>query len=140
MSVLKKESIVMNLPSEGHEEAIRRSGKLLVEGGYVQENYINGMLERDRSLTTAIGNYLAIPHGEKEYKQDIIRTGIVVTAYPEGIDWNGNRVHLVIGIAANGDEHLKILENIADKLENEEDVLDIVQYSSEDEVLYMLSQ
>lgn len=126
-NIIEMENIILNAPSEPHEDAIRRCGQLLVDAGCVAPEYIDGMLARDRSFTTAIGNCIAIPHGEKEYKQYIERTGLSVVTYPQGLDWNGERVYLVIGIAAKGNEHLDILENIVDQLDSEEDVLALVR-------------
>ena len=36
--------------------------------------------------------------------------------FPDGIDWDGNEVHVVIGIAGVGEEHLDILSTIAEKM------------------------
>ncbi|MEA4932375.1 MAG: PTS sugar transporter subunit IIA [Lawsonibacter sp.] len=124
--IITMDNIVLNLPKESHETAIRRCGDMLVKSGYVQPRYTEGMLARDRGFTTAIGNYIAIPHGEKEYKSDILHTGMVVLTYPDPIDWEGKLVYLVIGIAAQGEEHLDILEHIVDALESREDVLALV--------------
>ena len=45
------------------------------------------------------------------------KTGLAVDIYPEGISWGeGNTVRIVIGIAATTDEHVAILQNIAEKL------------------------
>jgi mannitol/fructose-specific phosphotransferase system IIA component len=133
--ILNRNNIRLNLPVEFHEDAIRRAGKLLVEGGYVQERYVDGMIARNRSFSTAIGNHIAIPHGEKEYKQDILKTGICVLTYPQGLDWDGETVYLVVGIAARGEEHLDILNNIVDKLDTGEDVKKLVQMGSKDAIL-----
>jgi mannitol/fructose-specific phosphotransferase system IIA component len=120
--MLKLDNIIINLTSEEREAVIKRCGKMLLDGGYIKERYIEGMLARDKAFTTAIGNCIAIPHGEKEYKADIIKTGLVVLTYPDGIDWNGQKVHIVIGIAAKGDEHIDILGNVVDIFDNEDDV------------------
>jgi PTS system mannitol-specific IIC component len=34
--------------------------------------------------------------------------------YPDGIEWNGNQVKFVIGIAGANDEHLELLSKIAE--------------------------
>lgn len=137
--IITFDSIVLNLPTEPHEDSIKRCGKMLVDAGHVKSRYIDGMIARDRGFTTAIGNFIAIPHGEKEYKDDILNTGLVVLTYPDGIDWNGQTVYLVIGIAAQGDEHLDILENIVDKLEEEQDVIDLVRASDKKAIFDMLT-
>jgi mannitol/fructose-specific phosphotransferase system IIA component len=137
--MLKKENIILNQPKAEREDVIRRCGRMLVDSGYASENYIEGMIKRDNSFSTGIGNFIAIPHGEEAYKKDIITTGIVVLSYPEGIDWHGTPVYLVIGIAAKGDEHLDIMGNIVDNLETGEDTINLVKNAGVDEVYRMLT-
>ena len=138
--IIELENIVLNVESEPHEDAIRRCGQILVGGGYVNPRYIEGMIARNRGFTTAIGNCIAIPHGEKEYKQDIIKTGLSVLTYPQGIDWEGEKVHLVIGIAAKGNEHLEILENIVDRLDDSDAVLALVNANDKQAIYDLLTK
>ncbi|MDR0378554.1 MAG: PTS sugar transporter subunit IIA [Candidatus Accumulibacter sp.] len=137
--ILRKENIVLNQPKADREAVIRRCGRMLVDSGYVNESYIEGMIKRDNSFSTGIGNFIAIPHGEEAYKKDIIRTGIVVLTYPEGIDWHGTPVYLVVGIAAKGDEHLDIMGNVVDHLDTGDDTIKLVKNASVDEIHRMLS-
>ncbi|MDR1314847.1 MAG: PTS sugar transporter subunit IIA [Deltaproteobacteria bacterium] len=125
-ALLDRKNIVTGLPGEGREDAIRRSGKMLLDGGYISEKYIEGMLARDRKFSTAIGNLIAIPHGEIECKEEIRHTGLAVCTYPGGIEWGAERVKLVVGIAAKGDEHIQILERMGDAFEDESSVEAIV--------------
>lgn len=124
--ILRLENIIIGCKTEPHEDAIRRVGRRLVDAGLAGERYIEGMIARDRSFSTAIGNHIAIPHGEKEYKCDIKATGLVVMTYPDGIPWNDDQVKIVIGIAALGEEHLDVLGRIVEVLENVETVDEIV--------------
>jgi mannitol/fructose-specific phosphotransferase system IIA component len=105
---------------------------MLLDSGYINERYIEGMVARNKMLSVAIGNLIAIPHGEKDYKQDVINTGLAVLAYPDGIDWDGEQVKLVVGIAAKGDEHLEILARIA---EAAEDLDKVNELASSDDVV-----
>jgi mannitol/fructose-specific phosphotransferase system IIA component len=139
MAILRKENIILNQPKAEREEVILRCGRMLADSGYVSESYIEGMIKRDNSFSTGIGNFIALPHGEEAYKKDIITTGLVVLTYPEGIDWHGQTVYLVIGIAAKGDEHLDIMGNIVDNLETGDDVIKLVKTAGVDEVYLMLS-
>ncbi|MDR1216789.1 MAG: PTS sugar transporter subunit IIA [Treponema sp.] len=138
-NILKKENIILNQPKMEREAVIRRCGRMLVDSGYTNENYIEGMVKRDNSFSTGIGNFIAIPHGEEAYKKDIISTGIVILTYPEGIDWHGTPVYLVIGIAAKGDEHLDIMGNVVDHLETGDDTIKLVKNAGVDEIYQMLS-
>jgi PTS system mannitol-specific IIC component len=139
LPVLDKKNIIMGCKSEHHEDAVTRCGQMLKDDGYVTEKYIEGMLRRDRSFSTAIGNLIAIPHGEMEYKKEIRRTGVVIRAYPDGLDWSGERVKLVIGIAANNNAHLAILERIAEAFDNEDAVDAIVSAGNADAVFTALA-
>lgn len=140
MEILQKSNILTGLAPEPHEDAIRRCGKMLLDSGYVNERYIEGMLARDRSFSTAIGNMIAIPHGEMAYKTEIASTGLVVLTYPDGVKWGDETVKLVVGIAAKGDEHLKILEQIAEAFEDEADVELVVRNADADAIYSLLHQ
>lgn len=110
--LLERKNIVLGCEPVTPEEAIRRCGELMVESGYVDEAYIQGMLDREASFSVAIGSHVAIPHGTNDVKPLIKRSGMVVMTYPKGISWNGDTVKLVVGIASKGDEHLEILGRI----------------------------
>jgi mannitol/fructose-specific phosphotransferase system IIA component len=137
--IIKKENIALNQPKTDRETVIRRCGRMLFDSGYVNEHYIEGMIKRDNSFSTGIGNFIAIPHGEEAYKKDIISTGIVALTFPEGIDWHGTPVYLVIGIAAKGDEHLDIMGNVVDHLDTGEDTIRLVKTAGVEEIYKMLS-
>lgn len=125
--VLKKENIILNCKASTSDEAILAVGNQLLKTGYITEKYIEGMLERDHSLTTYIGNDIAIPHGEFEYKDEILETGLAVMIFPDGIPWGGGNARIVVGIAAKNDDHMEILANIAGKLCEMETVEKIIQ-------------
>ena len=117
-SILSEDNILLGLESESKEEAITRAGKLLVQGGYVKEAYIDAMHEREKVVTTYIGMGVAIPHGIGEAKKQIEKSGVVVLQYPNGVKFGDELAYLVIGIAGTGNEHLEILSNIATSLED----------------------
>ena len=107
----------------------------MVESGYVDEAYIQGMLDREASFSVAIGSHVAIPHGTNDVKPLIKRTGVVVMTYPDGIDWNGDKVKLVVGIAAKGEEHLEVLGRIVGIASTDEDT-DALVASADAEALF----
>lgn len=118
-SILKGDNIILGLSSESKEEAIERAGKILVKEGYVNNNYIAAMQEREKIVSTYIGMGIAIPHGVGEAKKEVEKSGIVVLQYPDGVVFGDDLAYLVIGIAGVGDDHLEILSNIATSLEDE---------------------
>ena len=136
LPILSPENILMNQEINTKEEAIRLTGKLLVDRGYVQQTYIEKMLEREALTSTYIGNLVAIPHGTDDGKREILKSGIVIIQTPNGIDFgDGNIVKLIFGIAGKDDDHLDILSNIAIVVSDIENVHKIVQATSAKEVL-----
>ncbi|MEH7035337.1 PTS sugar transporter subunit IIA, partial [Priestia megaterium] len=65
---LIEENVFLNQRFSTKEEAIRFAGNVLVKGRYVEENYIEAMIERDNITSTYMGNDVAIPHGTEEAK------------------------------------------------------------------------
>ncbi|MGZ5393153.1 MAG: PTS sugar transporter subunit IIA, partial [Mycobacterium sp.] len=112
--VLKLSSIVLSGTANDQVSAIDEAGKLLVDAGAVDSGYVDSMHDREKSVSTYMGNLLAIPHGTNEAKGLIKSSAISVVRYPNGIDWNGNPVKFVIGIAGANDEHLELLSKIAE--------------------------
>lgn len=100
--------------------AIRAAGQLLVDAGYIEPGYIESMFARETQANTCLGHGIAIPHGQPAHRSLIKQTGIAVVQIPGGVRWNDEQtVHLVIGIAARGDEHLEILAALTDVLDDE---------------------
>ncbi|GAB6108045.1 PTS mannitol transporter subunit IICBA [Fusibacter bizertensis] len=118
--ILMKTNIILNRATVSMEEAIKHAGELLYNSGYVGEAYIEGMLAREEKFSTYIGNNVAIPHGENSVKDCIMESGIVVVQYPNGVSFgDGKLAKLVIGIAGKGNEHIQLLANIAEAIEDE---------------------
>lgn len=111
--------VLLGLTSESKEDAIRRAGMLLADKGCVLPEYADAMLERERLSTTYMGMGLAIPHGTSEAKEKVLKSGIAVLQYPDGVDFDGEKARLIVGIAGVGDSHMDILAHIAEVLEDE---------------------
>ncbi len=107
--LLPDDAVVLAGRATTRDEAIVEAGRLLVASGAVEEAYVDSMLEREQSVSTHMGNGLAIPHGTNEGKAAIVRTGMSFVRYPGGIDWNGKEAKFVVGIAGAGNDHLELL-------------------------------
>ena len=122
MAIVTEELVLLNAAAATKEDAVKLAGDLLVRAGRVKPAYVEGMLARERSMSTYMGNGVAIPHGEYENRADIIETGISVVQIREGVVWEDDeRAYLVIGIAALADEHVSVLSNLAEVVEEPED-------------------
>jgi PTS system mannitol-specific IIA component len=111
--LLELRGIQLDAAAGGAEEAIRVAGRRLVEIGAVEPSYVDAMLEREQSVSTVMGEGVAIPHGTNESKGWVRRNALSFIRFPEGVDWNGKPVTIAIGIAAQGNDHVGILSKLA---------------------------
>lgn len=133
-NLIPTENILINQTIENRDSAIEAAGSKLVEIGAVTEDYIAAMKEREAIVSTYMGNFLAIPHGTDEAKSAVLKSGIVLIQAPEGIDWDGNEVKVVIGIAGKDGEHLDLLSQIAIVFSEEENVERVINAQSAEEI------
>ena len=111
---LVKENIHLNEQAPNKTEAIKQIAAALTNAGYVEEGYVNGMLEREEQAATYLGIGIAIPHGTTKTRHLVKKTGVQVFCFPEGVVWgdDGEKAYLAIGIAASSDEHLELLRQL----------------------------
>jgi PTS system mannitol-specific IIC component len=112
-AVLTADAVRLGCRAADRADAVRRCGAVLVEIGAVQPGYVRAMEERERELGTAVGNGVAIPHGTAASRALVRRTALVVLQFPDGVDWDGVPVRTCVGIAARGDEHVRVLSSLA---------------------------
>lgn len=104
-------------------DAIQFAGEQLFKLGYVEEGYIAGMHDREALVSTYLGESIAVPHGTIETKKHVLKTGIVFCQFPEGIQWGDDDDDIakqVIGIAAQGDEHIQVITAITNALDDDD--------------------
>ena len=136
--VLSAGSIVLGGTATDRDAAIEEAGRLLVAAGAVDPSYVASMHERETSVSTFMGNGLAIPHGTNEAKGAIRRTAISFIRYDEPVDWNGKPAEFVLGIAGAGDDHLALLSRIAEVFTNKERVAELRAATTPQQVLDVL--
>ena len=130
--VLIKESIFTEQAFSSKEEATIMAGEILLENGYIKKEYIDSMLEKleTQSFATYIGNGVAIPHGMAEGSKHVNQTGISVIQVPEGV---------LVGIAANSNDHMGVLSALADAIEEEDDAKKLWKETSTENIFNLLS-
>ena len=124
--------------ASSRDEAITEAGQLLVASGAVDPSYVDAMHERETSVSTHMGNGLAIPHGTNDAKGAIHRSAISFVRYSSPVDWNGKPAEFVLGIAGAGDDHLALLQRVAEVFADQTQVERLRQASSADEVKAVL--
>ncbi len=133
--IFNENNIILNASVKTKEEAIEMAGKLLFKNGYVKEDYIDGMLRRESLVSTYIGMGVAIPHGENDVKSSIIKSGITFIQLRDGVCFGEDMAYLIVGIAGVGDDHIKILSNLAEIIGDEENLKRLKESNSKKEIL-----
>jgi PTS system mannitol-specific IIA component len=138
--ILSPEDVRLATRAAGRDDAIREAGRILVDAGAVRPKYLDSMLEREGSVSTFMGNLLAIPHGTNEGKDAIVRSALSFVRYDEAVDWGGEPVRFVVGIAGLENEHLEILSKIAIIFSDDDSVQALVDAGSAEEIFSLLSE
>ena len=111
MLALEPQHIHMNQHSVDKTKALQDLVNILVADHLVTPDYLTGLINREQQSATYLGQGIAIPHGTAQSREHIIKTGIRLAHFPEGILWDGeNKVYLAVVIAAKSDEHLQVLQ------------------------------
>lgn len=124
------------------EQAIRFAGEQLVKGGYVEPEYVEAMLDREKLTSTYLGESIAVPHGTIEAKDRVLKTGVVFCQYPDGVRFGEEEddiARLVIGIAARNNEHIQVITSLTNALDDESVIAKLTSTTDIQEVLDLLS-
>jgi multiphosphoryl transfer protein len=133
MFQLDVQAIHTGASAQNKEEAIRQVAAALTAAGNVSEGYVNGMLAREQQTTTFLGNGIAIPHGTTDTRDMVLKTGVQVYQFPQGVEWgDGQTAYVAIGIAAKSDEHLALLRQLTHVLSDDSIAEQLKTASAED--------
>lgn len=138
-AILEPSAVRLGLVARDKADALRQCGEVLVEIGAASAAYADALLEREESVSTYIGEGVAIPHGTNESREHIQRAAIAYLQFPEGVDWDGSQVHVCIAIASRSEEHVDILQSLATVLMDPESAAALREASSIDDVMALLS-
>ena len=142
--LLSKESIMLNASPKTKAEAIDLLIDLQVKGGDIadKEAYKAGILAREESGSTAVGEGIAIPHAKSEAVKSPSLAAITV---PNGVDYeslDGEPSNLLFMIAApnDGDVHLEVLSRLMTMLMDEDFRANLLNAKDKDEFLKVIDE
>jgi multiphosphoryl transfer protein len=141
MLTLNRDDVRLGCHATDWREALAQAAQSLAEAQRVSAEYREGLLAREAQSSTYLGNGIAIPHGTPESRRHVRSTGVRVLQFPEGLTWHdGHRVHLLVTIAAQSDEHLDILRQLTHVLEREGVSEALARATNAEEVIALLSR
>lgn len=120
MLKLTEDALHLQCRAANKNVAIDIAAKALEHAGYVKPGFLQGMLTREKNVSTYIGAGIAFPHCAKENLDQVIKTGFQVFQFPHGVSWGaGKVVFVVVAVAATENEHIQVLAEITDLLGDE---------------------
>ncbi|RSD17118.1 PTS sugar transporter subunit IIA [Amycolatopsis eburnea] len=139
-TILGPESVLIGCTAPDQADAITQVGNKLLELGAVEPGYLDAMHAREKSVSTYLGEGVAIPHGTDESRKFVKRTALAILQFPAGVDWDGNDVRLCVGIAAKGSEQVGILSSLARILMDSEQVKQLREAPDAETILRLLNE
>lgn len=123
--LLKKESIMLNASVSSKDDAINTLVELMDKGGHLssKEDYKKGILAREASGTTGIGDGIAIPHAKVSAVKN---PGLASMTVPSGVDYEAldgevsNLFFMIAAPAEGADLHIEVLQRLSMLLMDED--------------------
>jgi mannitol/fructose-specific phosphotransferase system IIA component len=115
-TLLSRDAIRVGLSAADRYDAIQKAGELLIGIGAVEPDYVEAMHQREEILSSYVGESFALPHGTDASRKYIKQPAVAFLQFPDGIDWDGERVKACIAIAARSDEHTEVMARLAEVL------------------------
>jgi mannitol PTS system EIIA component len=112
-NLLPESSISLGAIASSRQDAIEQAGALLSKAGAVGPDYTERMLEREADVSTFVGEGVAMPHATRAASDSVKSEGLSLLVLSEPVDWAGQPVTLVIGIAAAGRRNIALLSQLA---------------------------
>lgn len=134
------ELIRLSGSAKSRDEAIAEAAEMLIEAGAVTPAYRDSMFARESSVSTYMGNFLAIPHGTLEGADLVLSSALAIIRYENPIDWDGNEVRFVIGIAGKDGTHMDALGKVAQVFSEMEIVEKLLEAKSEEQFTYIFAE
>ncbi|MDN4072857.1 BglG family transcription antiterminator [Fictibacillus terranigra] len=97
-NLFSEELFFPEIEEEEPAAIIKSLASALNRKGYVDDSYLDSVLEREDISPTSIGNLVAIPH---PVKQNALDSCIAIGILKKPVQWGGNHVQLVFLLALN---------------------------------------
>jgi len=137
--LLEEDAVRLGLSASDRFDAVAQAGQALLDIGAVDAPYVEAMAERERSLSTYLGEGFALPHGTDASRAHVRRPAIAVLQFPDGVDWGGQPVQVAIAVASATDEHVQILAQVAGVISDPDRAQRLRAASDPGEVLGLLN-
>jgi len=143
MEILSTKSIIVDLQGETKEEIIKELVDALEVGEVItdRDKVLQAVLEREKIMSTGIGDGIAIPHGKSDA---VVRLAAALGTQKRGVDFealDGEPAYvffLLVSPANVSGPHIKALARISRLLKNDEFKKKLIQAAAPDEIVSII--
>jgi PTS system nitrogen regulatory IIA component len=143
MDILSPQSVIVGLRGETKEEIIEELVDALAAGSTIsdREKVLQAVLEREKIMSTGIGDGIAIPHGKSDA---VVRLAAALGTQKRGVDFealDGEPAFvffLLVSPANVSGPHIKALARISRLLKNDEFKKRLISASSPPEIMAVI--
>ena len=136
-TLFEKDHIKIKVDVKDYEDAVKKSGQILVDTNSIKENYINDMIEAIKKL----GPYIVIAPGfalaHARPSEDVLKDDVSIITLKEPVCFNSinDPVYVVMCLAAkNSDTHIDTMQKIATILMKENTIENLKNANSVEEI------
>ena len=139
LNLLTEVGIHFGATASSKRQAVALCGAQFVELGATTQEYADAMWEREQIASSYLGNSVAMPHGTDESRKYVNFGQIVFIRFATPFIWDDEEVKFCIGIAAQGDEHIEIIGNLAETLLDDDKFQILLNATNKFQVLEILN-
>ena len=144
-ALLKKESIMLNASISSKDDAINTLVELMDKGGHLssKEDYKKGILAREASGTTGIGDGIAIPHAKVSAVKN---PGLASMTVPSGVNYEAldgepsNLFFMIAAPAEGANLHIEVLQRLSMLLMDEDFRKNLMNFKTAEEYLDVIDK
>lgn len=108
-SFLLEEISIMTCDLKTREEVIQLLGNRMMNEGYVDEEYVKSVFEREKISDTYMGSLIAVPHA---FAGHVLKQGIGMLTLKKPIPWGSGQVRVVFMLALDAKTENEIFQKI----------------------------
>ncbi len=108
------DNLHLGCQAKNKAEVLYMVARDFLEKGYVNQACAAFLNEREQQVSTFLGNGITLPHLPKSANNIIIKKGVEIFQFPDGVIWDRNNVMFIaIGVIAKEKEHIDVLKQVA---------------------------
>lgn len=135
------DNLHLGCQAKNKAEVLAMVGHEFKAKGYVNQECVAFLNAREQQVSTFLGNGITLPHLPKTENHIIVKTGVEIFQFPDGVIWDrSNVMFIAIGVVAKEKEHIDVLKEVASIFSDEiiSNALSLI--SSKQDFLRILNQ